>query len=205
MPKFVKDRAKRASYSSTAVEEASTNKVGQTKRYHPLTGLSAEQWAHMRHHTVTSYLRSDLRLTRNKSSNADISLLTYNSQALRTSRYALSVLHEPTPPLQPVLTIFDHELVAAGLAINSTRTSSIYERFRNRLMIPIRDVSHRVLGFGSRELPEQVANAIATRHHNATHAADLGFDQPARTVMGKYINSPSSSGKHAFPAALRCG
>jgi DNA primase len=46
----------------------------------------------------------------------------------------------------------DAELVDAGLASRSTR-GGVYDRFRARIMIPIRDVSGRAMGFGGRILP----------------------------------------------------
>jgi DNA primase len=59
----------------------------------------------------------------------------------------------------------DNDLVLAGLAVR-TDEGRLYDRFRNRLMIPIRDGKGRPVGFGARAL-----------------AAD---DQP------KYLNSPQS-------------
>ncbi len=49
------------------------------------------------------------------------------------------------------------ELIAAGLLVFKEETGSTYDRFRNRLMIPIRDLKGRVIGFGARTLdPEGV-------------------------------------------------
>jgi len=49
------------------------------------------------------------------------------------------------------------ELVKAGLLVQREDGSSTYDRFRDRLMIPIRDVQGRVIGFGARTLdPEGV-------------------------------------------------
>jgi len=44
------------------------------------------------------------------------------------------------------------ELARAGLAIPRREGSGFYDRFRNRLMFPIRDVSGRVIAFGGRAL-----------------------------------------------------
>ncbi|MEW5985674.1 MAG: DNA primase [Chloroflexota bacterium] len=44
------------------------------------------------------------------------------------------------------------DLMAAGLLIHNEDTDSRYDRFRHRLMIPIRDVNGRVVGFGARTL-----------------------------------------------------
>jgi len=46
----------------------------------------------------------------------------------------------------------DDELVAAGLLSENPERNTRYDRFRNRLMIPIRDVTGRVVGFGARTL-----------------------------------------------------
>ncbi|RMF04405.1 MAG: DNA primase [Chloroflexi bacterium] len=58
------------------------------------------------------------------------------------------------------------ELLAAGLIVERDDGSPGYDRFRNRLIIPIRDARGRVIGFGARAL-----------------AADQ---------MPKYLNSPQS-------------
>jgi DNA primase len=48
-------------------------------------------------------------------------------------------------------------LVAAGLVVERDDGTPGYDRFRNRLMIPIRDARGRVVGFGARALsPDQV-------------------------------------------------
>lgn len=61
----------------------------------------------------------------------------------------------------------DKELEDVGLVVTTERGSR-YDRFRNRVMFPIRDSNGRVIAFGGRVLP--------------------GDDQP-----GKYINSPETS------------
>ena len=61
------------------------------------------------------------------------------------------------------------ELEAAGLVVRRDDGSGCYDRFRGRLMIPIRDVRGRTIGFGGRILRE-----------------DPAHPQP------KYINSPQT-------------
>lgn len=46
----------------------------------------------------------------------------------------------------------DSELLAAGLLTENPDKGTRYDRFRNRLMIPIRDVNGRTVGFGARTL-----------------------------------------------------
>ncbi len=47
------------------------------------------------------------------------------------------------------------ELIKAGLLVHREETDSTYDRFRDRLMIPIRDPRGRVIGFGARTLDPQ--------------------------------------------------
>ena len=60
----------------------------------------------------------------------------------------------------------DGELVAAGLASRSDRTGGVYDRFRGRIIFPIRDHAGAPIGMGGRLLP--------------------GADGP------KYLNSPAT-------------
>ncbi len=60
----------------------------------------------------------------------------------------------------------EDDLIATGMASRNEESGRVYDRFRNRLMIPIRDDRGRVVGFGAR--------ALATE------------DNP------KYLNSPQS-------------
>jgi len=53
----------------------------------------------------------------------------------------------------------ESELVAAGLVIGKEHGGS-YDRFRHRLMFPIRDVKGRVLGFGARALDDSLPKFI---------------------------------------------
>ena len=44
------------------------------------------------------------------------------------------------------------EIIEVGLAVKNDENGRVYDRFRNRLMIPIRDERGRVIGFGARAL-----------------------------------------------------
>lgn len=49
----------------------------------------------------------------------------------------------------------DDEMLAAGLLVHKEDTGRMYDRFRNRLVIPIRDLRGRVVGFGARALRKE--------------------------------------------------
>jgi len=53
----------------------------------------------------------------------------------------------------------EKELVAVGLVIERERGGS-YDRFRNRLMFPIRDTKGRVIGFGARVLDDSLPKYV---------------------------------------------
>jgi DNA primase len=67
------------------------------------------------------------------------------------------------------------ELEEAGVVIRKEETGSYYDRFRGRLMIPIRDGQGRTIGFGARILREDGVSGA--------HAAHPG---------PKYMNSPQT-------------
>ncbi len=46
----------------------------------------------------------------------------------------------------------EEQVIEVGLAVRNDETGRVYDRFRNRLMIPIRDERGRVIGFGARAL-----------------------------------------------------
>ena len=67
------------------------------------------------------------------------------------------------------------EIEEAGLVIRKEETGSYFDRFRGRLMIPIRDSQGRTIGFGARILREDVVGS-----------AHRGHPSP------KYMNSPQT-------------
>mgnify|MGYP000922318040 CR=1 FL=1 len=48
----------------------------------------------------------------------------------------------------------DRHIVAAGLALERKDGTGVYDRFRNRVIFPIQDLSGRVVGFGARALAD---------------------------------------------------
>ncbi|HWR71133.1 MAG TPA: DNA primase, partial [Dehalococcoidia bacterium] len=50
----------------------------------------------------------------------------------------------------------ENELSAAGLLVEKEKEAGSYDRFRNRLMFPIRDAGGRVVGFGARALDDSL-------------------------------------------------
>ncbi len=73
----------------------------------------------------------------------------------------------------------DSEIEQAGLIKrNETRQDSFYDRFRGRIMFPIRDSASRVVGFSGRILPE-----------NSTHPTS----SEQVTEVAKYLNSPETA------------
>jgi DNA primase len=69
----------------------------------------------------------------------------------------------------------DDDMLAVGLLVEKQDTGRRYDRFRGRLVIPIRDLRGRVVGFGARALPGKSRSAV--------EKAD---------VAPKYINSPQT-------------
>lgn len=67
----------------------------------------------------------------------------------------------------------DDELLDAGLLTENPEKGTRYDRFRNRLMIPIRDINGRVVGFGARTLEKdgipKYLNSPQTGLFNKSH------------------------------------
>lgn len=77
------------------------------------------------------------------------------------------------------------ELVKAGLLVHREERGSTYDRFRERLMIPIRDAQGRVIGFGARTLdPEGVPkylNSPQTMLFDKSHTL-FGLDLARKAI-----------------------
>ncbi len=94
-------------------------------------------------------------------------------------RFALGFCADEWRAIQTALGSDEHkreQLVEVGLLIKKG-ANDYYDRFRHRIMFPIRDLRGRVMGFGGRVLDKQV-NAAADSKPAAT--------QP------KYLNSPET-------------
>jgi DNA primase len=88
------------------------------------------------------------------------------------------------------------ELIDTGLSIQSTRGAlDVYDRFRGRIMFPIKDLVGKTVGFGGRVLGTGTADGAAA---NKTSSAsnDRKSQQPDRVVnsmpAAKYINTPET-------------
>lgn len=77
----------------------------------------------------------------------------------------------------------DAVMIKAGLAVERDR-GGCYDKFRNRLMFPIIDVTGRVIGFGGRTLgddPAKYMNSPATALFDKSHSL-YGLDQARETI-----------------------
>lgn len=79
----------------------------------------------------------------------------------------------------------DQELLAAGLLTENRDKGTKYDRFRNRLMIPIRDVDGRIVGFGARTLEKdgipKYLNSPQTALFDKSHLL-FGLDKAKRAI-----------------------
>ena len=79
----------------------------------------------------------------------------------------------------------DQELLAAGLLTENPDKGTKYDRFRNRLMIPIRDVDGRIVGFGARTLDKdgipKYLNSPQTALFDKSHLL-FGLDMSKRAI-----------------------
>ncbi len=76
------------------------------------------------------------------------------------------------------------DLEAAGLVGRSQKSGKLYDRFRERLMFPIKSPSGRILGFGGRTLADDRAKYINTAETDRFHKGTLlyGMDQSKRAL-----------------------
>ena len=102
-------------------------------------------------------------------------------------RYSLGFAPDSWDQLQSAMTqrFSTDQLIAAGLLSASKRPGgSGYDRFRNRLMFPIRQASGRVVGFGGRTLGDDDAKYINTRETERFDKGTLlyGLDTAKREI-----------------------
>jgi DNA primase len=76
------------------------------------------------------------------------------------------------------------DLIAAGLVARSGKSNEPYDRFRDRLMFPIRDPSGRLVGFGGRALDDDKAKYLNTAETARFHKGRLlyGLDRAKRAL-----------------------
>ena len=84
--------------------------------------------------------------------------------------------------LQPKIPLAD--LLDAGLAVRPDGGGEPYDRFRHRLMVPIRNASGRLVGFGGRTLGDDKAKYINSAETERFHKGSLlfGLDRAKRTL-----------------------
>ncbi|MDY7091923.1 MAG: DNA primase [Acidobacteriota bacterium] len=81
------------------------------------------------------------------------------------------------------------DLEAAGLITTSDRSDRPYDRFRNRLIFPIRNPSGRLVGFGGRTLGEDRAKYINTSETAQFHKSRLlyGLSEGKREMRDRGV------------------
>jgi DNA primase len=75
------------------------------------------------------------------------------------------------------------QLMAAGLIVENEETTKRYDRFRHRIMFPIRDLRGRVIGFGGRILGTESKGTDSS-------------GKKAKSSGPKYLNSPETEVFH---------
>eukprot|EP01031_Cornospumella_fuschlensis_P032055 gene32056-38760_t len=169
MPKFLK--ATTTTPNATSATALLVEQSGKKGEVHPLTQLSAQQWKAMKALPVSPYL-----LTQSLGDTAS------GSSSSKASNFT------------------EAEVLAAGLAVNVSDGVGmggwgVYDRFRNRLMVPILDMAGKVVGFGGRELPEEVTKQLSILclgdKIGGLVSSSKG-EKEKKKAAGKYINSPSS-------------
>eukprot|EP01031_Cornospumella_fuschlensis_P033504 gene33504-40537_t len=168
MPKILK--ATTTTPNATSATALSVEQSGKKGDVHPLTQLSAQQWKAMKALPLSPFL-----LTQSHDDTA--------------SGYGSSKAGNFT----------EAEVLAAGLAVNVSDGVGmggwgVYDRFRNRLMVPILDMAGKVVGFGGRELPEEVTKqlSILCLGDKIGGLVSSKGEKEKKKAAGKYINSPSS-------------
>lgn len=76
------------------------------------------------------------------------------------------------------------DLIAAGLVGRSEKSGKPYDRFRHRLMFPIRNAAGRLVGFGGRAMGDDKAKYVNTAETDRFHKGRLlyGLDLAKRSI-----------------------
>ena len=79
------------------------------------------------------------------------------------------------------------DLIAAGLVGRSEKSGKPYDRFRHRLMFPIRNAAGRLVGFGGRALGDDKAKYLNTAETDRFHKGRLlyGLDRAKRSIRDR--------------------
>jgi DNA primase len=95
----------------------------------------------------------------------------------------------------------ESDLVLTGLCIESqkeNKKNKVYDRFRGRVMFPIKDLLGRIIGFGGRILPNNIsANAQENLAVGSSNMKFTGNIKKIKTTnigdnIAKYINTPET-------------
>ena len=81
----------------------------------------------------------------------------------------------------------EHLLVTAGLAVKRERGGGVYDRFRNRVIIPIADERGRIVGFGGRALEGAMPKYLNTAETPVFNKRKLlfGLDRAHRAIASE--------------------
>ena len=75
------------------------------------------------------------------------------------------------------------DLAEAGLAVRREEGSGYYDRFRDRIMFPIRNHEGEIVGFGGRSLPDSDSRHATAKYVNSP---DMALFKKGRTLYGFY-------------------
>jgi len=77
------------------------------------------------------------------------------------------------------------ELLEAGLVIKNNNKDSHYDRFRNRVMFPITNISGKIIGFGARVLDESLPKYLNSPDNKVFNKGKnlFGLDKARRSII----------------------
>ncbi len=85
------------------------------------------------------------------------------------------------------------ELLEVGLAqVRQSARGGVYDRFRERVIFPIRDASGGAVGLGGRILPEPKADSTAAENREGLPEDQARSREGHRSDGPKYLNSPAT-------------